>query len=357
MKVVGVQKYNRMDDGTIRVSAVDWWRMMNPLKNLNYPILKEIVGVEQDPNQAYSTLGIKYDILMTSYIDTPVAYAYLRAIYKKFGVKHIMDLDDNLFQIDETNPAFKRYNPASKEYYQAHTIIKDVDHLVVSTEQLKRVVERYGRRKPTFVIPNAIDLDVYNFDMEKAKRFGKKVTIVYQGSSTHYKDLMESGFYDALQVLIHKYKDRVIFKVIGMDYDELHSLPKKNVEIIYGKNNFWDWVDLWKKEMADVSIGIAPLIDNVFNECKSNIKFQEYSACRVPTIASNVGPYAKLPNDKLTKVENTAKSWYEALEKLFLSKELREKQGNEAYEYVKEKMSVKNVLEDYKNLFKTVYDS
>lgn len=38
-------------------------------------------------------------------------------------------------------------------------------------------------------------------------------------------------------------------------------------------------------------IGLAPLEDNEFNRCRSPIKFLEYTACGVATVASDVGVY------------------------------------------------------------------
>jgi hypothetical protein len=41
-------------------------------------------------------------------------------------------------------------------------------------------------------------------------------------------------------------------------------------------------------------IGIAPIADNTFNDSKSELKWLEYTALGVPTVASDVGPYKRV---------------------------------------------------------------
>src|SRR5690606_12724790 len=41
----------------------------------------------------------------------------------------------------------------------------------------------------------------------------------------------------------------------------------------------------------NLDLAIAPLEQNRFNECKSNLRLLEYGACAVPVVCSDVGPY------------------------------------------------------------------
>ena len=66
-------------------------------------------------------------------------------------------------------------------------------------------------------------------------------------------------------------------------------------------------------------IGIAPLVDNNFNRCKSNIKYLEYTMAGIPVIASNVLPYSstiKDGEDGIIVKKGRYNLWKRALESL-----------------------------------------
>ena len=46
------------------------------------------------------------------------------------------------------------------------------------------------------------------------------------------------------------------------------------------ENDYKDFATFFQTQSADIFI--APLVDNIFNQCKSPIKFFEYSALGVP---------------------------------------------------------------------------
>ena len=76
-------------------------------------------------------------------------------------------------------------------------------------------------------------------------------------------------------------------------------------------------VDVEKYEMAlqdlRLDVAIAPLLNSKFNHSKSNLKWLEYSACGVPTIASDVVTYAEIDDGHTGMLENTQQDWYGAL--------------------------------------------
>ncbi|WP_433851603.1 glycosyltransferase [Stenotrophomonas nitritireducens] len=62
----------------------------------------------------------------------------------------------------------------------------------------------------------------------------------------------------------------------------------------------------------NLDLAIAPLEQNRFNECKSNLRLLEYGACAVPVVCSDVGPYRDdgLP---VTRVRNRHRDWVGAI--------------------------------------------
>ena len=61
----------------------------------------------------------------------------------------------------------------------------------------------------------------------------------------------------------------------------------------------------------DLDLALAPLEDNRFNVCKSNLRLLEYGACGFPVVCSDIDPYrGVLP---VTRVRNRAEDWLEAI--------------------------------------------
>jgi glycosyltransferase involved in cell wall biosynthesis len=90
-------------------------------------------------------------------------------------------------------------------------------------------------------------------------------------------------------------------------------------------------------------IAIAPLEENAFNQCKSDLKFLDYSALGFAGIYSRVAPYERTVRHLETGylVDNTPESWLEALNVLLDDDKLRRGIAAEAQRYVFEKRTLK----------------
>jgi glycosyltransferase involved in cell wall biosynthesis len=102
-----------------------------------------------------------------------------------------------------------------------------------------------------------------------------------------------------------------------------------------------------------LDIGLAPLEDNEFNCCKSNIKWLEYSACTAAGIYSNLPPYKDILSGKDgLLVGNSQKEWRDALEFLICNKKERIKMGHLARKRVMEEFTLnKNRAEVIKECY------
>src|SRR5690606_39583836 len=61
----------------------------------------------------------------------------------------------------------------------------------------------------------------------------------------------------------------------------------------------------------NLDLALAPLEQNLFSECKSNLRLLEYGACGYPVICSDVRSYQdRLP---VTRVKNRFKDWVDAI--------------------------------------------
>jgi glycosyltransferase involved in cell wall biosynthesis len=342
MKILGFKTHAIGTDGKVRLSSVDWWRIMNPYtqvaKKKGWDIEFKIKAHDEkeEPEEMWDKIGRENDIIVTSYIDTPKAYAYLRATCQKYKRKLVMDLDDNVYEVDEMNPAYIRYHPNSEALKVVDSILKDVPILTTSTRHLAKIVV-LRRQKAVYVLENYIDKDKYIYKPELIPDNGEKIIIGYQGSSTHYNDLMLTNILHVLRRICIKYT-QVRCHFIGCIIDEIENyIPKKQLIMTGGERDHDNWIKLWQK--LDFDIGIAPLLDTSFNRAKSSIKYYEYALRKIPAVYSFIEPYStKVQENHTGFLARDEEEWFEKLSWLVENKILRKKMGD---------VSRKDVLDNY----------
>lgn len=153
----------------------------------------------------------------------------------------------------------------------------------------------------------------------------------FSGSITHNQDF--EMILPAIVKIMEKY-DTVRLCLVGEITlpDELESFKDR---VVF--NEFVDWEKL-PELIASVDINIAPLVDTLFNRAKSENKWVEAALVRVPTVASNVGAFARMIEDRKTGIlcENTTDAWYQALEKLVTDTKYRKRIAQNAYLHANE---------------------
>jgi hypothetical protein len=82
-----------------------------------------------------------------------------------------------------------------------------------------------------------------------------------------------------------------------------------------------------------LDIGLAPLVDTPFNRCKTNLKWLEFSALAVPTIASDVEPYSRCIQHGVDGfLAKTSEDMVRELGRLIRDPDLRRSVGDRARE-------------------------
>jgi glycosyltransferase involved in cell wall biosynthesis len=72
-------------------------------------------------------------------------------------------------------------------------------------------------------------------------------------------------------------------------------------------------------------VAIAPLEDNAFTRCKSDLKYLDYAALGIPGVFSDVRPYRKTVRHRETGLlaANESNAWADALEEVVSDAALR----------------------------------
>lgn len=194
------------------------------------------------------------------------------------------------------------------------------DRLVVTTEPLKDYYEAFVAE--TRVIPNSLVESTW-FDLPVTRRERKgKLRVGWAGAQQHLGDL------DMIQAVVAHFGQAVDWVFMGMCPPSVQPHVKEVHPFVS--------INVYPQTLAnlDLDIAIAPLEDNHFNTCKSNLRLLEYGAMGWPVVCSDVYPF-RTDDPPVMRVSNDAGDWISALEKLIDSENLRSKLGSQLNHWVK----------------------
>ena len=260
-----------------------------------------------------------------------------------------MDCDDLFLEPDAGNPATKKMGREKLDRDNKRAMLATnmsfCDALTVSTVPLKQklrqhILDVHGVDKPIFVIPNCNDINDWKYE----KVNGDGVVIGYAGGLSHNDDL--DMVLPALKTIMEKYP-HVRFQMMGqMDLTKAKKIFgkwKKSIRERILLMNATKTQPEYPAYLAEQpwNIGIAPLINSPFNECKSSIKFFEYSMYKIPVVASRMYPYSKdifgtpvIEDGETGLLCDNVDDWVKNLSLLIESEDLRRKLGENAYNHV-----------------------
>lgn len=237
---------------------------------------------------------------------TPQQLDFMKLVKDKsnrLGFKLLYDIDD-IFILDDIPKynAFRKAYDDKKLQESAKTILGMVDKVTVPCEQMKEYYEQYNKNvsvvqnyAPKFWLDNLYDTDKVYQEWSNITK-DKKPKIMYAGSTAHFdiKNL-NNGVDDLSHVvdMIKKTKNDYEWIFMGAIPPRLHDLAKEKKITVYTWQNIYD-LPRFVKDL-NVNIFIAPLNDNIFNRCKSDIKILESGAYGIPCICQDLPTYIHSP--------------------------------------------------------------
>ena len=347
---------------TERTSGVDFARVIQPLKYLNgykddeVEIETHIWDVNTKEETNWLGVAETYDIIYLNYINNPWGFAAMGAMARKHGVKLVLDLDDDLWDILPDNPAaevFKKDGEAIKNFT---AICNEVDYMTCTNSYLKNVIvhNTMKRHEQIKVFPNYIDLKLYSH--RSLFKDTHQIQITHFGSTTHFIDLSSEGFIDGMDKILKEYPN-VSVKFVGALLPSLKEKWGARYVHDYGHTDIFHWVqdkNKFPKFMDETDIVVAPLAENVYNRCKSSIKFLEASSAKKPGVWEKIRPYAEIVDGTNGFLAHSSQEWYDKLKILIDDVVLRKKMGEEAFKTVKNDWQLKDHLKEYATFFKDI---
>jgi len=311
------------------------WRILLPFSEL---LRQGYQGIEWDlkDNDFLANIVHKFDAVVLPRMhwerkEQRKADKWFEALHKA-GICVIYEIDDDLFSED-----FERRLIADKGYTAErarfkrgsilHTIQK-CDGITVSSQRLATMTRRYVD-KPTYVVPNYIDLRWFKEIQDMNERKVEGLTVGWAGGLRPDKDIETMA--RAWGRLAEKYPD-VTFVIQGHHTKLFYELvPEERIAMI-------DWmpIDAYPAGMVNIDIGCCPLTDTTFNRAKTYIKAMEYAASGAPVVASPTVYNLLIEHGVDGYIAETEDDWFDYLSRLIEDEQQRSEMADRLLAKVRE---------------------
>lgn len=240
-------------------------------------------------------------------------FARVFARCRRQGIPVIYELDDNLLDLH----LFRPWESFPTDHLRGVVafLAREATGVIVSTPALQ---ERLSRLAPdAVVVPNALDERLFGAPPEPHAPDGI-LTIGYMGTMTHEADLRM--ILAPLRAILRRLAGRARLELVGAADRRVSSLFE-GLPYRYrtpGHEHPYPRFAAWMRENLKWDFAIAPLHDDTFTRCKSDLKYLDYGALAIPGVFSDVRPYRESVRNRATGllVPNDDASWAAALEEL-----------------------------------------
>lgn len=266
------------------------------------------------------------------FVQRPVSKSHFDLIKtaRDFGLKVWVDLDDDVFDIPESNPAHMEYKTNSYPHY-ASGCLQMADVVTTTTPFLANVLSGHTKAKMR-VISNALD-EMFIPHRQEPRWPRKDPIVCWRGSTTHHGDLLPVA--ETFKKLSQKYSEwRWVFIGDKPWFIEIS-------EELYGhagwNDNIMGYMQLLTK--TSPTIIVNPLVDHAFNRSKSNNAWIEAAYAGAVMLAPDWEEWQR-PGVV------TYGDFEPALEELMNADKFQlRRHCNEAWDYVKENLLLSKVNE------------
>lgn len=225
---------------------------------------------------------------------TPEFHEWAKRISQLTNIFKVYELDDYLPNIPVKNQ--HRVEFGNDVMKMLRKSLSYMDRFVVSTQTLADAFAEIHHN--IVVVPNRLSFDWWG-NLTSLREQGRKPRVGWAGGSSHTGDL------EMVADVIKAFANEVDWIFFGM-------CPAKIRPYIAEMHLGVD-IELYPQKLASLNLdlALAPVEDNFFNTCKSNLRLLEYGACGIPVICSDVICYRNI--DNVTRVRNRYKDWHDAI--------------------------------------------
>ncbi|WP_444756954.1 glycosyltransferase [Pseudomonas sp. A014] len=237
----------------------------------------------------------KPDVVILQCRYTPASLRDI-ARFKRFSnTRRIYELDDYIIDPPKKNDHARNLPRNMRELVSE--AIGLCDRVVVSTEPLADALS--SMHSDIRVVPNMLAASLWT-GLRSERQTSARPRVGWAGGTSHRGDL------ELLLEVVRTLADEVDWVFFGMCPEMLLPYVKEFHPAI----SFGDYPR--KLASLNLDLALAPLEQNLFNDCKSNLRLLEYGACGFPVICTDTKAYAGyLPCTRVA--DNTTAQWLEAI--------------------------------------------
>jgi len=294
-----------------------------------------------------STLNVRSSVVMLQRDAQNIPLSALKEWHKEHKESNrslIYEIDDDLFDSE----ALVLRGAASPDVdglvEKVKWLCSTADMVTVSTDSLAARVRKFNDK--VYVVPNRLDIDLWKLSAPRPHEIGPyrrtpegPVRIGYIGTPTHGQDL--EIVREAMTRLKAEFGSRIEIEIIGGFSKGSESFGRR---IALPKRTDYPNFVRWLLQRVHWDIGFIPLVNDEFNECKSNLKFLEYAALDMAIVCSAGPTYENIARDRINSlvVDNSSDAWYAAISELINDVTLRTKLASTARAFVAESHTIQS---------------
>ena len=254
---------------------------------------------------------------------TESQFKYLKFLKERMNVRLIYEIDDICFgdDIPEYN-AFRSAFVGDKIRQNVQSMMEYCDEMTVVSDMMKKYYLRNTNQQNITVIPNYPPkfwlgrLYDYKGSVKNYEKHRKRPRVLYAGSSSHFDLHNKNNHIDDITHICESIID-TLDKYQWIFMGGFPSQLKRYVDS--GKIEYHKWSHLidYPEYIKNIEINamVCPLADNIFNNCKSDIKFLEGASIGVPVLCQDSPTYS-ICNQRFT----TGEQMLHQLHKIFTDK-------------------------------------
>ncbi len=232
------------------------------------------------------------------------------------------DIDDLIFNRDAYPEPYENLEgQVSRDEYsglvQGVTFYREAlmlcDYAIASTPSLAMEMEHVIGSGNVWCHRNAIDNTLLQFTYTQSPKIARDYVSIFYGSGTktHDADFLIAA--PAIARIMAKYPN-VRLTIVGyLTLPDLLAPYTERIDRIGLLSN----LEVYWEFLSQADINIAPLKSNLFNDCKSEIKWLEAAVLGVPSVVTDTKMYLEVLQDgEDVLIASTELSWFEKLDKL-----------------------------------------